>query len=167
MSELRVKIMNLAFDAVDAGRGNDGLTYEDVRQALGLSPGDAGYLRVAADMHALREEGFLAYRFNGGAYYAEDSTKVAGLVKRPTAAGVLQVVFYVHPLAMGLGDDMEDAVMEGSYPENYEYSTGQEILTLEEIKEWFNSTLVMAEDSGDPDLYDQCALMVKNLKPHD
>lgn len=137
------KAMTAFLDQVGEGKGLEGLTFSEARKIMGLNQGDEGFAEVAAAINDLRNDGFLAHKFQHPSlkedFYEGDPTDIPNIQKRENDAKVRQLVFFVHPAAMALGDDAMGAVGAGEFPEGFEYDSGAiSVITREELAAWYD-----------------------------
>lgn len=138
------KVMTVLIDQVGEGKALEGYTFSEVRKVMGLNQGDPGFTEIALAMNDLRDEGFLAHKFQHEYlkedFFEGDPTDIPNIQKRENEAKVRQIVFFVHPAALALGDSVFDAVAAEGFPEDFEYDSGATaVVTREELANWYNN----------------------------
>jgi hypothetical protein len=140
--EWHKKAATVFLDQAGEGEGLTGFTFSEIRKVMGLNQGDAGFAEVAAAMTDLRNEGFLAHKFSHSSlkedFYEGDPTEIPNIQKRENEAKIRQLVFFVHPAMMGLGEAAMAAVEAGEFPEDFEYENSATVLDRETIFNWFD-----------------------------
>jgi hypothetical protein len=138
------KVMAVFMKQVDDGNGLDGYTFSEIRKVMGLTdPKEPGYNEVALATTELRNEGFLAHKFvhpslKEDFFEGDPLTDIPNIQRRENEQKLKQLVFFVHPAALALGDDVFAAVEAGEYPEDYEYDTNSMIFDRDQIYDWFD-----------------------------
>lgn len=137
------KVMTVFMDQVGEGKSLEGFTFSEIRKVMGLNQGDTGFTEIAAAMNDLRAEGFLAHKFQHEYlkedFFEGDPTDIPNIRKRENEQKVRQLVFFVHPAAMALGDGILDAVAAEGFPEDFEYDAGNTtVITREDLANWYN-----------------------------
>lgn len=138
------KAMSVFMEQVGDGKGLDGYTFAEIRKIMGLTdPKEPGYNEVALAITELRNEGFLAHKFAHPSlkedfFEGDPLTDIPNIQKRENEQKLKQLVFFVHPAALALGDDVLAAVEAGEYPEDHEYDTNSTVFDRDQVYAWFD-----------------------------
>lgn len=138
------KAMSVFMEQVGDGKGLDGYTFAEIRKIMGLTdPKEPGYNEVALAITELRNEGFLAHKFAHPSlkedfFEGDPQTDIPNIQKRENEQKLKQLVFFVHPAALALGDDVLAAVEAGEYPEDHEYDTNSTVFDRDQVYAWFD-----------------------------
>lgn len=170
---LNERVMKVVLDQVCDGNNLIGMTFSEMREALHLNQGDEGFAEVVGVMSALRDNRILAHRFNHPSLvtnvFEGDPTDIPNIQKRTNAAGVKQLVFFLHPIAMM----MDDNVLMKSLDEPLAdiSGAGEEfkmpmIFTRESIEMWFEGLAETLDIYvSDPEQNKLSGAMITALKP--